>query len=212
MESELTTKTMTSTQADGVFNSVSVPLGSGRWLMALGIALMVLGVFALVASVATTLLSIVFIGVTLLVASIFQVVFAVTAGRWAGVGIHLLLFVLYGVTGVFLIFNPVLGAATLTLFLAFFFIVSGLFRAAYAAALRYSEWGWSFLGGMITTALGAYVLTNMPETSLVLLGVLFGIDLLLVGMSFLWSGVGIRKLISVQRDSKKMKPMRPAHT
>ncbi|AGH95695.1 HdeD family acid-resistance protein [Pseudobdellovibrio exovorus] len=211
MASESTTE-VTTVKSDGLFNAVSVPLGSGRWLMALGIALMVLGIFALVASVATTLMSIVFIGAMLLVASIFQVVFAITAGRWVGVGVHLLLFVLYGVTGAFLIFNPIVGAATLTLFLAFFFIVSGLFRAAYAATLRYSEWGWSFLGGMITTALGAYVLMNMPETSLVLLGVLFGIDLLLVGMSFFWSGFGIRKVTSVHKSSKKMKPMRAAHT
>lgn len=166
---------------------------SSRWLITMGIATFVLGVLALVASVATTLVSILFIGSLFIVSSILQAIFAVTSGRWAGFGLHLLLAVLYAITGAFLVMNPAMGAATLTLFLAFFFMTSGLFRIVASLALRFAGWGWALFSGLVATSFGVYIVMNLPEASLILLGVLFAIDLIFYGANLTTFGIILKR-------------------
>lgn len=163
------------------------------WLIAAGVAILIIGFLALTSAVATTLMSVIVLGILCLFAALFQFVFALTAGRWGGFGLHLLLAVLYAVTGLFLVANPAIAAATLTLFLAFLFVTSGIFRIVGSLVMRFSGWGWALLSGVVTTALGIYVVANWAAASLTLLGVLLGVDLIFFGAGVLSFGVALRR-------------------
>jgi uncharacterized membrane protein HdeD (DUF308 family) len=168
-----------------------------RWLMAVGIA--ILGGFALAMSVVTTLVSVLFIGGLFSAAAIFQAVFAATSGRWSGFGLHLMLAALYGVAGVFLIVDPAMGARSLTLLLASFFIASGSLRMVGASAARFSKWGWAFFSGLVTIALGIYILANLPAATPVMLGVVLGVDLLFLGTNLAVLGSQLGATVRVLR-------------
>jgi len=167
---------------------------SGRVLMAMGAATLVLGVVALAMAGLTTLFSVVALGCLAILGAIFQAVFAFTSGRFEGFGVHLLLSVLYAIVGVFLVTNPLLGAMALTVGLGMLFTASGLFRIVASLEARFVGWGWPFVSGLITTALGIYVLKSFPAVSLVLLGALFGVDMIFFGGGLLGLGAALRRL------------------
>jgi uncharacterized membrane protein HdeD (DUF308 family) len=159
-----------------------LPDSAKTWLMAMGIGLIILGLTALYAAIATTLVSVLFLGMILIFAGVFQGVFAFTSGQWSGFALHLLLAVLYVLGGIYLILNPVAGAVTLTILLGFLFLASGLFRVVGSISMRSKGWGWALFSGIITTAVGLYVVFNLPAASLFLIGIFVGVDLIFYGV------------------------------
>jgi len=156
---------------------------SWGWFLALGIALAVLGLccvaFAVTASVGTMLV----FGSVLLVSALFQFVQAFRTGTWSGSALHLLSALFRGLTGLLLIRYPVMGAEALTLVLASFFIVAGLFRAIASATVRFPRWGWVVFSGAITTALGFLLLAQMPISGIWFIGFAIGLDLIFDGIA-----------------------------
>ena len=90
---------------------------------------------------------------------------------------------LRGFTGYFMIRYPLTGAIALTIVLAFFFCVSGIFRIVGSSALRYPRWGWSVLSGAVSVILGVLLLSQLPLSSLWFIGFAVGLDLILEGIS-----------------------------
>ena len=69
------------------------------WFLAFGVALLLIGVVAIVRSVTATIVSMLFFGWLLALASGIEVVQAIMVGHWAGFFHHLVAAVLFGVTG-----------------------------------------------------------------------------------------------------------------
>ncbi|HMF19112.1 MAG TPA: DUF308 domain-containing protein, partial [Gemmataceae bacterium] len=69
------------------------------WFLAFGIGLVLLGILAIVRSVAATVVSMLFFGWLLLIAAGVEVVQAFMVGKWAGLFQHWLHAVLFGVLG-----------------------------------------------------------------------------------------------------------------
>jgi uncharacterized membrane protein HdeD (DUF308 family) len=149
----------------------------GRFLV-LGIALIVLGSVALGAAWLTTLASVLLFGWLLIFSGVMETVAAFWAGQWSGFFLHLLSGVLNVVVGVLILAHPGAVAVGLTLLLAVFFLVAGLFRIIAAFALRFPNWGWALLGGVITTILGAMIWAEWPSSALWVIGTFVGIELL----------------------------------
>lgn len=168
--------------------------GASTWLIAMGIATLLLGFFALMMSLVTTLVSVFFIGGLLILAAIFQGVYAVSSERWPRFFLHMALAILYLMAGLFLVLNPLVGAVSLSILIAYFFVVSGGFRFALALTERMEGWVWGLVSGLITLALGAYVLLNLEAIGLYLLGVLFAVDLIFLGSYLLTSGLAVKRL------------------
>src|SRR5271165_1307231 len=116
---------------------------SWGWFVALGIALMVLGAACILGEVTATFATVLAFGWLLLVAAVFALIQAVQTHSWGGFFLYLLSAVLRGVTGYLLIRYPLAGEVSLTMILASFFIVGGVFRAVSASALRFPRWGWA---------------------------------------------------------------------
>jgi uncharacterized membrane protein HdeD (DUF308 family) len=157
-----------------------------------GIGVLLLGIAAVLRSVTTTIVSMLFFGWLLMLASGIEIAQAVMVGRWAGVFQHLLAAVLFAVAGVLLIMRPVRSAEIVTLFMAMFFLVGGLFQIVGSVALALPGWDWQLADGIITLALGALVLAEWPVWGLWVIGLLIGIDLIFYGGAWIALVLGLR--------------------
>lgn len=185
------------------------------WVLASGIAFVVLGVIALAFSVMTTLASVFVLGWILAFAGIFEAVHAFKLPRWSGVLLELLVAILYVVVGVLMIVRPAAGALSLTLLIGAFFLAGGLFRIVAAVAGRPPNWGWLLLSGIVTLLLGLLIVAEWPASGLWVIGMFLGIDLLFSGTSLIMFAFGLRNLAGTTRDTTAGSPGtlegRPAH-
>lgn len=107
----------------------------------------------------------------------------------------LLVATLYIVVGFYLLANPLLGLAKLTLLLAIFFFVEGIFDIVTFIWARKSEGSeWLLLHGVITLLLGVMIWRHWPFSSLWALGTLVGISMLVTGVTRLMMAAKNRKL------------------
>ena len=127
---------------------------SWGWFVALGVALVVLGIVCITGEVATTLISVIVLGWLLLLSGVMALVHAFRTRTWTGFFLYLLSAVLRVFVGYTLVRYPLIGALSLTLILAALFIVGGVFRAIGAASLRFPRWGWTAASGLIAVLLG----------------------------------------------------------
>src|SRR5688572_13257089 len=84
-------------------------------LLALGIVLALVGLFAIIYSMTATLLSVLVLGWALTIAGIAQVIHAFQRHKAGGMLAELALGILTGVLGVLVLVNPAAGAMSLTL-------------------------------------------------------------------------------------------------
>jgi uncharacterized membrane protein HdeD (DUF308 family) len=162
------------------------------WFLAFGIGLLVLGIGAVVRSVAATVVSMVFFGWLLVLASGIEIAQAVLVGHWVGFFHHLLAAILFGVTGIIMITRPVISAEVLTVFMATFFLIGGLFQLISSVAVAMPGWGWQAADGIITFVLGALVLAQWPASGLWVIGLFVGIDLIFYGGAWIALALGLR--------------------
>jgi len=97
-----------------------------------------------------------------------------------------------------LIRHPDAGAAGITMVLAALFIVGGLFRAIVAGKIQFPRWGWTVFAGLVSVALGVYLLATWSSTSTFFLGLAIGIDLVFDGASLVGFAGAIHSLPKVQ--------------
>lgn len=159
------------------------------FLVVWGVILFILGIFAIAASVFTTFLTIVLIGALLLVSGIVIGIDALIYQRpWGNFFIHFLVAVLYILIGLIFFFKPIIVSMSLTLMLGIFFIIVGFFRIFYSSLTKLPNWGWQLLNGVLTLILGLLILSNWPASSLFIIGLFVGIDLLFCGIAYLMIG------------------------
>jgi uncharacterized membrane protein HdeD (DUF308 family) len=164
------------------------------WFIALGVFLIILGVVATGAAVATTLVSVVMLGWILLAASIGLAILSFLTGNWSGFLLTLAAAALSAIAGIAMLSNPLIGAATITLTIATILIAAGIYRAIASIAMRFPNWGWSLVNGIVTLAAGVLLVRALPTASLYFLGLLIGIDLIFHGMSWIMFGFGVHRL------------------
>ena len=164
------------------------------WFLALGIGLVILGLAAVVRSFAATVASMLFFGWLMVAASGIEIAQAVLVGHWAGFFQHLLAAILFGVAGLLMVVRPRPSAEVMTLFMAAFFLVGGLFQIVVAVALALPGWGWQVADGVITLALGLLVMAEWPASALWAIGLFVGIDLIFFGFAWIAIALGLRSV------------------
>ncbi len=167
---------------------------SWGWFLALGILLVTLGVACITFDVTATFTTVLVFGWMLLIGGIFALVQSFTTGTWSGFFLYLLSALLRGVCGYLLIRYPVTGAETLTLVLAVYFIVGGLFRAIGFAMAKFPGWGWAVFSGVVSIVLGIMLLVQMPTSSVWFIGFAIGVDLIFDGAAVTSFATAIHRL------------------
>jgi uncharacterized membrane protein HdeD (DUF308 family) len=163
------------------------------WFLALGIAMVVLGMIAIGDAVIATVAATVLFGFLLLAGGIAQMVSAFYAGKWSGMLLHLLIGILYVIVGLMIIDRPETSAVQLTLIIAFFLIFSGIFRTVYALSERFTGWGWVLLNGAVSILLGFLVYKQWPYSGMWIIGLFVGIELIFNGWAWIMLSLFLRK-------------------
>ena len=164
------------------------------WIIALGIVYVIAGAVALGSVVLATVSTVLVVGIMMLIGGAAEVVSAFQVKTWGKFLLWLSLGILYVIAGFVTFENPLLAAAFLTLLLGLSLSVSGIMRILLGFSMRQgAPWPWVFLSGAITLLLGAVILAHWPISSLYILGLLLGIDLIFAGMSWIGVGLGLRR-------------------
>jgi len=171
---------------------------SWGWFLALGILLMVLGVWCVGKAQTATMFSVLALGWILAISGVVWLVNAFRAYSWHGFFLFLLNAIIRFVTGYLLLRHPDAGAEGVTMLLAALFFVTGLFRAVAAGVIRFPRWGWMVFSGIVSIALGVLLLANWPAASTYFLGMVVGIDLILDGAGLIGFAAALRSLPELQ--------------
>lgn len=165
------------------------------WIVALGVVYAVAGVLALGSVVTATVVSVYFIGIMMIIAGVAEVFSSFQIKTWGRFLFWLLLGLLYIVAGFVAFTNPLLTAAGLTLVLGAALFVSGLVRIFLGFSMKHgTPWIWVVLSGAITLLLGLIILIHWPVSSLWVLGIFLGVDLLMAGIGWISVGLGLRRV------------------
>jgi len=164
------------------------------WIIALGAVYIVAGIIALGSVVLATVATVFVVGIMMVIAGVAEVINAFQIKTWGRFLLWLLLGALYIVAGFITFENPLLAAAILTLFLGIALIASGIMRIVLAFSMQaVMPWIWVLLSGIITLLLGLVVVAHWPVSSLYILGIFLGVDLVLAGASWIGIGLGLKR-------------------
>jgi uncharacterized membrane protein HdeD (DUF308 family) len=166
--------------------------GCWGWFLALGIALILLGIAAIGAQFVATLTSIVLFGSLLLAGGVVQIVNAVLARGWRAFFVYLLVGLLHVIVGGLMIERPDRAAEALTLMLAVAFLAGGAFRILYVLFERVAGWPWMLLNGIVTLLLGIAIWRQWPGSSAWVIGLFVGIDLVFNGWSWVMLALTVK--------------------
>jgi uncharacterized membrane protein HdeD (DUF308 family) len=167
------------------------------WIIALGVIYVIAGLIALTSIVEATVVSVWIVGIMMLIAGIAEVIHAFQVKSWGKFLLWALLGALYIVAGFVTFENPLLAAAILTLVLGIALVASGIMRIILAFSVKGgTPWIWVAVSGIITLLLGLIILAHWPVSSLYILGLFLGIDLVFAGAGWIGLGLGLRRSVT----------------
>ncbi len=167
-----------------------------RWFLALGILMVVLGTATISwACIATMTVAATWLfGFFLLASGIGEILNSFWTGRWSGMLIHMLIGVLYTMVGFIIISQPEDAAIQLTLLIALFLMVGGIFRIVFSISEQFAGWGWVLLNGAVTFMLGMLIFKGWPLSGQWVIGLFIGIELIMNGFAWIMLSLGLRKI------------------
>jgi uncharacterized membrane protein HdeD (DUF308 family) len=97
--------------------------------------------------------------------------------------------------GVYLILQPGIGVAALTLVLAILFLIEGLLNIVLFFQMRsLGGSSWMLVDGIITLALGLMIYLQWPASSAWAIGTLVGVSMIISGVSRVMLSLAVRKV------------------
>ncbi|PSR14660.1 hypothetical protein C8255_23870 [filamentous cyanobacterium CCP3] len=167
-----------------------------NWVIFLSIALIVLGILAIISPMIASAFFTAMMGWIALISGILMVIQSFRSHPVRGFWLNLIVGLLYAISGLYILLN--LGAALLALTLAFgiLFIVEGIYTIIMGFTQKVGRsMSWLVvLNGVVTLILGIMVLNRWPVSALWLIGLYVGISLLLTGISLLAAALAARKI------------------
>jgi uncharacterized membrane protein HdeD (DUF308 family) len=166
------------------------------WTIAIGVLLLVFGFLCLAAPFASGIAVTISVGLLLFAAGIGELVLAFRAGA-LGRGVLIFLIGLVAMAaGLVLMFQPEAGLISITLLLAAYFVVTGIFAVIAAFRLRPAQgWVWMLANGVVTLVLGLLIWMQWPLSGVWAVGILFGVQLIFTGAALLTVGISVRRVL-----------------
>jgi uncharacterized membrane protein HdeD (DUF308 family) len=166
---------------------------NARLAVIMGIVMVICGILAVGSPLAAGVSVTIFVGIMLALAGIAQCILAFQAGAF---GKGLMIFIVGALTaaaGFYLFNQPLAGLASITIFLAAYFIVTGIFELISSVQLRPAEgWGMMLFNGIVTLLLGIMLWSEFPLSGAWAVGVLFGVKLIFSGWALIFIGRSVR--------------------
>ena len=170
-------------------------VAGSRALMATGIAMVIIGILAALAPLASGLVFDVLFGALLVVAGMVELFDAFQSARWQR-GVLVALGAIVTLTvGVLYVMRPMVGLVALTVVFIAYLVFAGAFRIVLAFELPSGVPGrfWTFVSGVVALVLAFMAIRQMPATSLWLIGTFIGASLFTGGIARLSLASGLRK-------------------
>ena len=154
-----------------------------------GVALLVAGFLALLSPLAAGLSITLVIGALLLLGGITQLVLVFQAGSFGEGLLMAIIGVLWIIAGGYSITQPASALGAMTLFLAAYFIATGIIEAFGSFSARPAEgWGWLLFSGIVSVVLGVLIWRQFPLSGTWAVGILVGVRMVMSGSALLAIG------------------------
>jgi uncharacterized membrane protein HdeD (DUF308 family) len=156
------------------------------WFIFEGIVFLLIGVVAIVFPFAASIATTIFIGTLLLVGGITTAIRAFGAKGAPYRGSSIALAILTIITGLLLLIFVPAGLLALTLTLAAFFIIQGIFEIVHGMQAKgHRGRGWLIASGVAGLIVGVLLFLGWPSTAIWAIGTLTGINFILTGAALL---------------------------
>jgi uncharacterized membrane protein HdeD (DUF308 family) len=168
-------------------------------LTATGIAMIVIGILAILAPLVSGVAFDLLFGALFIGAGIVELIEAFRSGTWQRGVLLALAGLVTLAAGVIFIGRPVVGLVALTIVFLSYLILVGAFRIVLAFELPSGTPGrfWSFVSGVVALVLAYLSFMQMPNLSLWLIGTFIGVSLIFAGFARLSLARGIRHAADV---------------
>ena len=181
-------------------NSETTP-GAARkasgWSILWGVLFLICGIVAIAMPIASSIGIAILLGWLILFSAVWHLIYAFQAKGVGGVLWQILLALLYGCIGIYMLIHPLLGVLSLTLVLGVFLVIEGAFEIIlYFNIRRTSNAGWVLFNGIITLILGGLIWFHWPSSSVWVIGTLVGISLIFSGISRIMLSFAIGRVTS----------------
>jgi uncharacterized membrane protein HdeD (DUF308 family) len=172
----------------------AIPHRYSRSSLFLAIILIILGLLAMTLPTATSIGAVRVLGWLIIFDGFAQLVHAFQSEGVGRIAWKILVAILYFAGGAYLLANPLLGVAGLTLALAIFFFAEGVMDLiAYFVTGRHERSAWLLMHGIISMFLGLIIWMQWPSSSLWLIGTIVGISMFMSGLTRLFMALEARK-------------------
>ena len=154
------------------------------WISTIAVLMIVLGFVAIAFPFFATVASTLLFGWIFIFAGIAQIVYAFQSRGAGQVVWKLILGLLYLLSGIFVLANPLAGVLAFTLVLGITIFVQGIIQVSLAFQMRRNShnWGWMLVSGIIGIIFGIFVWSNFPFSAAWLIGIFIGTNLLFDGI------------------------------
>jgi uncharacterized membrane protein HdeD (DUF308 family) len=152
-------------------------------LTATGIAMIVIGILAILAPMTSGIVFDMLFGALFIGAGVVEMIEAFRTGTWQRGVLLALLGIVTVAAGVLYIARPVVGLVVLTVVFIAYLVFAGAFRIVMAFQLPRGAPGkfWAFLSGIVTLVLAYLAIAQMPNISSWLIGTFIGVSLIFAG-------------------------------
>jgi uncharacterized membrane protein HdeD (DUF308 family) len=187
---------MSTPSAAAVSRALAGAIGR-HWALFLseGIALVILGLLAIMAPAIASVAATVLFGWILLTSGVVGLISTLRARRVAGFWWSLLSALVAIVAGGLLLGWPVQGTLSLIAVLIAFLFLEGTVTILYALEHRGAlsgRWGWMLASGVIDVGLGLLLFAGLPGTALWALGLIVGINMIFGGWALIFMALHAR--------------------
>jgi uncharacterized membrane protein HdeD (DUF308 family) len=176
-------------------------LGSGGSIV-WAILLIVFGFLAIALPLGTSLGVVLIVAWLIILSGGFQFIHAFQSQGAGGIAWKLLVAVVYLIAGIYFLTHPLLGLASFTLALAFFFVAEGVLDLIAYFQNRSAGSSWILFDGIVTLILGILVWSHWPSTSGWVIGTLVGISMLMTGTTRLMLSLAARRFRSISDKAR----------
>ena len=164
-------------------------------MMVWGIVMLICGIAAIALPWASGIGVVIVVGWVLIFSAASHLIFAFHTHSVGGVLWQVLLALVYGAAGVFMLMNPLTGLVTLTLVLAVFLLIeAALETVLYFQVRRATNAGWILFDAIVTLVLAILIWSQWPSSALWFIGTIIGISLIFSGLSRLSLASAMRRV------------------
>ena len=170
---------------------------ASTWSIVLSVLMIAAGALAIgapgVAGVAVTVV----VGWLLIASAVLHLALAFSGDQSRAVVGEILLAVLYGFVGYYVLSQPGVGFAALTVGITVYLFLEGILEFVLSYMLRpLPGAGWLLFDGIVTLVLAIYVVSTWSSSQSWLLGTLVGVSMLFSGVTRLMLSVAVRRTVA----------------